>query len=78
MRECFRFYRNLDLDFSFQFRNLGYRIVADGTLPMVRHEHQQWSALGEEERDQLSRRNFNHFLKRWGNRKDLLLANAHH
>ncbi len=37
-----------------------------------------WSALGEEERDQLSRRNFNHFLKRWGNRKDLLLANAHH
>ncbi|MCZ6534601.1 MAG: cysteine--tRNA ligase [Chloroflexi bacterium] len=78
MRECFRFYRNLDLDFSFQFRNLGYRIVADGTLPMVRHEHRQWSALGEEERDQLSRRNFNHFLKRWGNRKDLLLANAHH
>ena len=74
-RECFRFYRNLDLDFSFQFRSLGYRIVADGTLPMVRHEHRQWNSLGEEERDQLSRRNFKHFLKRWGSRKDLLLAN---
>ena len=75
MRECFRFYRNLDLDFSFQFRSLGYRIMADGTLPLIRHEHRQWSILGEEERDQLSRRNFRHFFKRWGSRQDLLVAN---
>ena len=76
LRECFRFYRNLDLDFSFQFRNQGYRILADGDLPLIRHEHRQWSSLGEEERDQLSRRNFRHFFKRWGNRKDLLVSNA--
>ncbi len=76
LRECFRFYRNLDLDFSFQFLNLGYRILASGDLPLIRHEHRQWASLGEEERDQLSRRNFRHFLKRWGNRKDLLVSNA--
>ena len=73
-RESFRFYRNLDLDFSFQFRALGYRIVADGTLPFVRHEHRQWSALAEVERDQLSAKNFKRFLKRWGDRRDLLVA----
>ena len=39
MRETFRFYRNLDLDFSFQFKDQGYRIVADGSLPFTRHEH---------------------------------------
>ena len=33
MRETFRFYRNLDLDFSFQFKEHGYRIVADSSLP---------------------------------------------
>ena len=76
LRECFRFYRNLDLDFSFQIRNLGYRILADGSLPLVRHEHRQWASLGEEERDQLSRRNFRHFFRRWGNRKDLLVSGA--
>ncbi len=76
LRECFRFYRNLDLDFSFQFRDMGYRILADGDLPLVRHEHRQWANLGEDERDQLSRRNFRHFFKRWGNRKDLLVSNS--
>ncbi len=74
MRECFRFYRNLDLDFSFQFRSRGYRVLADGSLPLTRHEHRQWTALGEEEREQLSRRNFKRFLQRWGDRQDLLLS----
>ena len=76
MRETFRFYRNLDLDFSFQFKAHGYRIVADGTLPMTRHEHRQWTALGEVERDQLSFKNFKRFFKKWGNRSDLLVCNA--
>lgn len=76
MRECFRFYRNLDLDFSFQFRDQGLRIMADNKLHMLRHEHKQWSELGEDERDQLSRRNFKHFFKKWGDRKDLLVTNT--
>ena len=76
MRETFRFYRNLDLDFSFQFKAQGYRIVADGTLPLVRHEHRQWSALGEVERDQLSFKNFKRFFKKWGDRSDLLVSSG--
>ena len=39
MRECFRFYRNLDIDYCFQFKDKGYRIVADSSLPFTRHEH---------------------------------------
>ena len=74
MREVFRFYRNLDLDFSFQLKDQGYRIVADGKLPLVRHEHRQWNALGEVERDQLSFKNFKRFFKKWRDRSDLLVA----
>ncbi len=73
MRECFRFYRNLDIDYCFQFKDKGYRILADSTLPMVRHEHRQWTELEENQRDELSRKNFGRFLKRWGNRPDLLV-----
>ena len=76
MREAFRFYRNLDLDFSFQFKDKGYRVVADGSLSLTRHEHRQWNALGEAERDQLSFKNFKRFFKRWGDRPDLLVASA--
>ena len=77
MREAFRFYRNLDIDYCFQFKDHGYRIVADASLPMIRHEHRQWTELDDNQRDELSRKNFGRFLKRWGNRPDLLItANA--
>jgi len=33
MRECFRFYRNLDIDYCFQFKDKGFRIIADSSLP---------------------------------------------
>ena len=75
MRESFRFYRNLDLDYSLHFKDKGYRIVADPTLPVVRHEHRVWSALPEGERDALSRKNYGRFLDKWGDRKDLLVVN---
>ncbi|MDA0262817.1 MAG: cysteine--tRNA ligase [Chloroflexi bacterium] len=74
MRECFRFYRNLDIDYCFQFKDKGYRVVADSSLPLVRHEHRQWTELDDNQRDELSRKNFGRFLKRWGNRPDLLIA----
>jgi cysteinyl-tRNA synthetase len=74
MREAFRFYRNLDIDYCFQFKDKGYRIVADKNLPLVRHEHRLWSELDENQRDELSRKNFGRFLKRWGNRPDLLVT----
>ena len=78
MRECFRFYRNLDIDYSFQFKDKGYRIVADSSLPLVRHEHRQWTGLDEGQRDELSRKNFGRFLRRWGDRPDLLVAAGAH
>ena len=74
MHEGFRFYRNLDIDYSFQFKEKGYRIVADSTLPLVRHEHRQWTELDDNQRDELSRKNFGRFLRRWGHRPDLLIT----
>ena len=74
MRECFRFYRNLDIDYSFQIKDLNMEVIADGRLPIVRHEHRQWTELDENQRDELSVKNFGRFLKKWGNRHDLLEA----
>ena len=76
MRECFRFYRILDIDFSFQIKNKGYRILADGSLPMLRHMHRQWENLLEADRDELSKKNFKRFLVRWKNRTELLVAKS--
>ncbi len=74
MRETFRFYRNLDIEYSFHFKDKGYKIVADPSLPVTRHEHRVWTALSEEERDKLSTKNFSRFLDRWGQRYDLLVG----
>jgi len=74
MRESFRYYRNLDLDFSFQFKEKGFSIIADHTLPMELHEHRGWTALSEGERDELSKKNYGRFLKKWRNRTDLLVS----
>ena len=74
MREVFRFYRNLDIDYCFQFKDKGYRVVADSSLPITRHEHRQWTELDDNQRDELSRKNFGRFLKRWGHRPDLLIT----
>ena len=76
MHESFRFYRNLDIDYCFQFKNAGYRVVCDSSLPLVRHEHRQWEELDENQRNELSRKNFGRFLRRWGNRPDLLINPA--
>lgn len=72
--EKYRFYRHLDLDFSFAVRNRGYRAVIDTGLPAKRHEHVDWVATPEEERDRLSKRNFYRFLHKWGERTDLIGA----
>ena len=75
MRESFRFYRNLDLDYSFHFKDKGCRILAEPSLPVRRHEHRVWSELAEGEREALSRKNYRRFLDKWGHRPDLLVAN---
>ena len=72
--EKYRFYRHLDLDFSFAVRSRGYRAVIDQGLPLVRHEHVEWSSTPPEERERLSKRNFYRFLRKWGERRDLLVG----
>ena len=72
--EKYRFYRHLDLDFSLAVRSRGYRAVIDTELPVARHEHVDWSQTPPEERERLSKRNFYHFLRKWGKRNDLLVA----
>jgi GT2 family glycosyltransferase len=72
--EKYRFYRHLDLDFSFAIRSHGYRAVIDTELPVKRHAHVDWEATPEEERDRLSKRNFYRFLHKWGERSDLIAA----
>ena len=74
MRESFRFYRNLDIDYSFHFKDKGKSIVADNSLPVVQHEHRVWNELAEGERDELSLKNYRRFLEKWGDRADLLVS----
>lgn len=69
----FRWYRHADLDFSFQARAAGWRAVRTAPLPFERHEHRAYAALDPAERDRQSKRNFYRFLRRWGDRRDLLL-----
>jgi cysteinyl-tRNA synthetase len=73
MRESFRFYRNLDIDYSFHFKDRGHTVWAETAIPVRRHEHRVWSALAEGERDELSRKNYGRFLDKWGDRTDLLV-----
>ena len=75
MREIFRFYRNLDIDFSFHVKDSGYQILAMKNQNIIRHVHREWEALGVNEREALSHKNFGHFLKKWRRRIDLLTKN---
>ena len=74
--EKFRFYRHLDLDYSFAFRERGYRNRIVPSLPLRRHAHTDWERTPEEERDRLSKRNFYRFLKKHGHRQDLLVSST--
>ena len=64
MDTSFRFYRNLDLDFSRQVVAAGF-LLRSYHLPVVRHAHRLWENTPSDERDRLSRRNFNRLLDRW-------------
>jgi cysteinyl-tRNA synthetase len=74
MDEKFRFYRHLDLDYSFAFRDKGYRNRIVPNVPVRRHAHTDWERTPPEERDRLSKRNFYRFLHKYGHREDLLIS----
>ena len=54
----------------------GFLILADNSLPLLLHEHRGWTSLSEQERDELSRKNYGRFLKKWRERTDLLIVNS--
>ncbi|MGH7860553.1 MAG: glycosyltransferase family 2 protein, partial [Candidatus Binatia bacterium] len=39
----YKWYRNADIDFSFQVRDAGLRTIVDPALPFDRHEHRSWA-----------------------------------
>lgn len=67
----YKFYRNADIDWSMQWRNQGYRLVAID-LPLERHAHREWESLTPDQREKKSRDNFARFLRTWRDRTDLL------
>jgi cysteinyl-tRNA synthetase len=70
--ERFSWYRTADVELSFRIRDAGLRAVLVD-VPVRRHEHRMWHATPPEERDRLSKRNYDRFLKRFRNRFDLLV-----
>jgi glycosyltransferase involved in cell wall biosynthesis len=70
----FKWYRNADIDFSFRVRNAGLRTIVDPDIPVERHEHRLWNNTAEEQRDEMSRKNFFRFRDHWGERRDLFVA----
>ena len=73
LSEKFKWYRNADLDLSFQIRSKGLKaLVVD--LPVEKHVHRGWEALGAAEREKRSKRNHYLFFDRWKKHHDLLLS----
>ncbi|MBI3244167.1 MAG: glycosyltransferase [Chloroflexi bacterium] len=71
--EKFVFYRNIDLDWSFAFKDKGFRLVTTPDLPLAVHEH-PYLRMNPAERDKLSKKNYRRCLDKWRERKDLLLS----
>ncbi|HLH62730.1 MAG TPA: cysteine--tRNA ligase [Ktedonobacteraceae bacterium] len=77
--ERFRFYRLMDIYYSFFFKTSGYRVLA---VPEVaerieKHPHREWFSLSEEERATKSKKNYDIFRDRWHHGQSLLVANYH-
>nr|MDQ2717551.1 hypothetical protein [Chloroflexota bacterium] len=75
--EKFRFYRLMDIYYSFFFKTAGYRVV---TTPEVaarveKHPHREWYSLSEEEQATKSKKNYDIFRARWHHGESLLAAN---
>jgi cysteinyl-tRNA synthetase len=75
--ERFRFYRLMDIYFSFFFKTSGYRVLI---TPLVaeriqKHPHREWVSLSEEERATKSKKNYDIFRDRWHHGESLLIAN---
>jgi cysteinyl-tRNA synthetase len=74
IHEKFRWYRNADIDLSFQLRAQSGKRARVVPLPVVKHAHRGWEALDAdpEERTKRSKRNHYLFFDRWKTRTDLI------
>ncbi|HEX9037811.1 MAG TPA: cysteine--tRNA ligase [Ktedonobacterales bacterium] len=75
--EKFRFYRLMDIDYSFEFKKSGYRAVASQNIAdrVIKHDHREWYSLTEEERATKSKKNFDIFRRRRHHCESLLVRN---
>jgi GT2 family glycosyltransferase len=76
LSEKFKWYRNADIDLSFQIRSDGVKALVV-PLPVRKHAHRGWEGLPPDERARRSKRNHYLFFDRWKTRDDLLLSHHH-
>jgi hypothetical protein len=70
-----RFYRNVDLDMSFWLRSAGgHLVVPTEKLPVHQTRHRGYEDGDPDYRDRESKRNYDHFLRRFRGRDDLRLS----
>src|SRR5712692_848405 len=75
--ERFRFYRLMDIHYSFFFKTSGYRVLTTPLVAerIVKHPHREWHSLSEEEQATKSKKNYDIFRARWHHGESLLVAN---
>jgi cysteinyl-tRNA synthetase len=74
-QERYRFYRLMDIDYSFEFKKAGYRVVASAAIAarITRHTHREWASLTAEEQAAKSKKNFDVFYRRHHHSQSLLV-----
>ena len=75
--EKFRFYRLMDIYYSFFFKSAGYHVI---TTPQVtelleKHPHREWYSMSPEEQQTKSKKNYDIFRDRWHHGESLLVEN---
>lgn len=75
--EKFRFYRLMDIYFSFFFKTSGYRVLVIPEIAHLveKHPHREWYSLSEDERTTKSKKNYDIFRDRWHHGQSLLQVN---
>ncbi len=75
--ERFRFYRLMDIYFSFFFKASGYRALVTPRVAerVIKHPHREWYSLSEDEQATKSKKNYDIFRDRWHHGESLLVAN---
>lgn len=71
--ERFRLPSYMDVDLSFALRDLGVNAAVTTQLPFINHADAHDADMPDAESSRLTKRNFYHYLEKWGQRDDLLL-----